>query len=86
MDMYMPACSGDELAQVIRQRPEFISIPIVYLSAEQDRQKQLLAMSHGGDDFLTKPIDPEELYATVARWAAISRTTDVVADNDPEPE
>ncbi len=65
MDMYMPECSGDELAQVIRQRPEFISIPIVYLSAEQDRQKQLLAMSHGGDDFLTKPINPEHLVASV---------------------
>ena len=39
--------------------------PIIYLSAEDDVNKQLHAMSIGGDDFLTKPIDPRHLVATI---------------------
>ncbi|NNM79966.1 MAG: diguanylate cyclase [Gallionella sp.] len=65
VDMYMPGCTGTELAQVIRQIDEFISIPIVFLSAETDLGKQLSAVGFGGDDFLTKPIEAEHLVASV---------------------
>jgi len=65
MDMYMPECSGQELAGVIRQFEAYVSIPIVYLSSELNADKQLEAMRHGGDDFLTKPIDPNHLIAAV---------------------
>lgn len=65
MDMYMPGCTGMELARVIRQQDRFHSVPIIYLSAEDDLNKQLHAMSLGGDDFLTKPIDPKHLVATL---------------------
>lgn len=65
MDMYMPGCMGMELAKVIRQQDKFVSVPIIYLSAEDDINKQLHAMSLGGDDFLTKPINPRHLVATI---------------------
>ncbi len=65
MDMYMPGCEGTELAMVIRQKPEYLRIPILFLSGEEDREKQLNAMSQGGDDFLTKPVDPKHLIATI---------------------
>ncbi len=65
LDMYMPDCSGMELANLVRQVERFVSIPIVYLSAEQDMDLQLQAMSHGGDDFLSKPIKPDHLFAAV---------------------
>jgi diguanylate cyclase (GGDEF)-like protein len=65
MDMYMPGCEGRELAAVLRQQPELHSIPIVFLSAETDRAAQLAALHQGGDDFLTKPIDPDHLVAAV---------------------
>jgi len=65
MDMYMPGCTGMELARVIRQQDKFHSVPILYLSAEDDINKQLHAMSLGGDDFLTKPINPRHLIATI---------------------
>jgi diguanylate cyclase (GGDEF)-like protein len=65
LDMYMPDCSGMELANLVRQVERFVSIPIVYLSAEQDIDIQLRAMSHGGDDFLSKPIKPDHLFAAV---------------------
>ncbi len=65
LDMYMPGCTGMEIAKVIRQQDQLHSVPIIYLSAEEDVSKQLHAMSMGGDDFLTKPIDPKHLIATL---------------------
>jgi len=65
LDMYMPGCTGMEIAKVIRQQDHLHSVPIIYLSAEDDVSKQLHAMSMGGDDFLTKPIDPKHLIATL---------------------
>jgi diguanylate cyclase (GGDEF)-like protein len=69
LDMYMPDCTGTELAKVIRQQEAYVSIPIVFLSAETDMDRQLEAMQLGGDDFLTKPIQPEHLVSAVASRA-----------------
>jgi diguanylate cyclase (GGDEF)-like protein len=66
MDVYMPGCTGVELATAIRQQEAFVGIPIVFLSQERLRSLQLEAMRHGGDDFLTKPVDPEHLVSIVA--------------------
>ncbi|CAK0762413.1 two-component system, cell cycle response regulator [Gammaproteobacteria bacterium] len=65
MDMYMPRCSGQDLARVIRQIPYYLSLPIVYLSGETDTQAQFSAMRAGADGFLTKPILPEVLVSAV---------------------
>jgi diguanylate cyclase (GGDEF)-like protein len=65
IDLYMPECNGTDLAKVIRQLDAFVSIPIVFLSAESNLDKQLFAMGLGGDDFLTKPIQPQHLISSV---------------------
>jgi len=65
MDLYMPDCSGQELAAVIRQQEAFSGVPIVFLSGEADVDKQLVAMHSGGDDFLTKPIKANHLIGSV---------------------
>ena len=66
MDLYMPHASGCELTTVIREQSEFVDTPIVFLSGEQDLDKQLNALSCGGEDFLSKPIGPKHLIKTVA--------------------
>ncbi len=73
MDVYMPVCNGLDLAAVIRQEETYVSIPIVFLSSETDTDKQLAAMSLGGDDFLTKPIQPDHLVSSVLARAQRSR-------------
>ncbi|MCU7892802.1 MAG: response regulator, partial [Candidatus Thiodiazotropha sp. (ex Ustalcina ferruginea)] len=65
MDLYMPGANGIELTQVIRERKESLTIPIVFLSGEDDLEKKLLALHSGADDFLTKPVRPQHLLATV---------------------
>jgi diguanylate cyclase (GGDEF)-like protein len=77
MDMFMPGCTGVEAARVIRQHPEFLSTPIVYLSGDTDVPMQIEALRLGGDHFLTKPFNPVVLNAIVQskieRYRALRR-------------
>lgn len=65
LDMYMPQCTGIELARIVRQHKEFLNLPIIFLSGEEDKQRQLEAMAQGAEDFLTKPVQANHLIATV---------------------
>lgn len=66
VDVYMPECTGQELAGIIRMVPEYLGMPIIYLSSETDRQKQFSAMQVGVEGFITKPVVPSELVSAVA--------------------
>lgn len=81
-DLYMPQCTGIELATMIRQQDIFAAIPILYLSSEEDKAKQSLAMGSGGDDFLTKPIVPEDLVTIVQRRAQRARLVGSMISKD----
>ena len=73
LDLYMPKCDGLELATVIRQKQDYVGVPIVFLSGEVNLEKQLAAMSLGADDFLVKPIAPAHLIAAVTHRAQRAR-------------
>jgi diguanylate cyclase (GGDEF)-like protein len=82
MDMYMPGCSGVELATIVRQQEAFVDIPIVFLSIETDAEKQMQAVSQGGDGFLAKPIKPEHLVTTVANRVERTRSMRFYMERD----
>lgn len=82
LDLNMPGCSGTELAQVIRLNPEWLRIPITYLSSELDVDKRVIAMGRAGDDFLTKPMPDRELVAAVSVRAARCRQLSDALDRD----
>lgn len=65
MDVYMPECTGFELAAVLRQENIYTKIPIIFLSTEDNSNTKLFAISIGGDDFLTKPVSPQHLISAV---------------------
>jgi diguanylate cyclase (GGDEF)-like protein len=73
MDLHMPGCSGAELAAVIRQQEAFVGLPIIFLSGEQQLERQLAALSLGAEDFLTKPIQPWHLISIVTTRALRGR-------------
>ena len=87
MDLHMPECDGAELTALIRERDEFLHTPIVFLSGESDQDKHYEALSAGGDDFLSKPIRPKYLIATVTnrvrRARAIRQRSVHVARPEP---
>lgn len=82
MDLYLPGCTGIELAAVIRQEVMYVSTPIIFLSVETDIEKHLEAMRVGGDDFLLKPITPSHLLATVEARARRARAITAVMIRD----
>jgi PleD family two-component response regulator/EAL domain-containing protein (putative c-di-GMP-specific phosphodiesterase class I) len=65
LDLNMPDCDGFELTALIRERDGYASTPIVFLSGDQDEERQFAALDAGGDDFLVKPIRPMHLVAAV---------------------
>ncbi|MBI2379602.1 MAG: diguanylate cyclase [Gammaproteobacteria bacterium] len=83
MDMQMPDVSGVELARVLRQHPAYQSIPIVFLSAEDDAQKRLTALTVAGDDFLTKPLRADQLVEAVTNRAQRARANRAQQAADP---
>ena len=65
LDVMMPGMDGFEVASKIKGDPATTSIPVVMLTALDDRNARMLGLSAGADDFLTKPIDRAELSVRV---------------------
>jgi len=82
MDLYMPECSGMELAEVIRQKEEHLGLPIVFLSSSQDPSARLAAMGCGGDDFLAKDLEPLVLGKALEARLKRSREVRKLMDRD----
>jgi two-component system, sensor histidine kinase and response regulator len=64
-DIRMPELSGYEVLERIRQNPDLMDIPFIFLTSSADLKSQRLGMNLGADDFLAKPFDKDELLAAV---------------------
>ncbi|MES1932651.1 response regulator receiver modulated diguanylate cyclase [Salinisphaera shabanensis T35B1] len=82
LDVRMPRCSGPELAQMVRYQPRWLQVPIMYLSAIEDANAQLEAMTKAGDDFLIKPITPNAFVASVQARARRARELSAALSRD----
>lgn len=65
VDLNMPLCNGIELAKLIRFHKQWLHIPIIFLSGEQNAHRQLSAMMTGGDDFIVKPVAERHFVSTI---------------------
>jgi PAS domain S-box-containing protein len=68
MDCQMPVMDGYEATRALRQQPQWHELPVIAMTANAlvgDRDKVLAA---GMNDHVAKPINVDELFATLARW------------------
>ena len=76
LDMMMPGMDGFELLERIQQHPELRKLPVIFLTAAQDREMLLRAFAVGAVDYVTKPFIPEELLARVTAHVGLKLTRD----------
>ncbi|MBF0101725.1 MAG: response regulator [Desulfobacterales bacterium] len=87
MDIQMPDMDGYEVTRKIRQNPNFKELPIIALTAHAMTGEKEKCIEAGMNDYVSKPIDTNELYRTLIKWIKpIERKTEIIeanpSDND----
>src|SRR5512138_3457605 len=73
LDVMMPGMTGFEVCQRIRNDRQIAEIPIIILTALDDRDSLLNALKAGADDFISKPFDRYELRARLLGITRLNR-------------
>ncbi|MBF0302643.1 MAG: response regulator [Desulfamplus sp.] len=68
MDIQMPVMGGYEATALIRQNSECQNLPIVAMTAHAMTGAKEACIEAGMNDYVSKPIDPDELYRVLAQW------------------
>jgi len=76
LDVVMPGMSGTNVCGRLKEGPETRLTPVVLISGSGDRGTRLDGLQAGADDFLNKPVDPEELRIRVSSAIRMKRLTD----------
>ena len=75
-DVVMPGKSGYEFCRELKENPATRLIPFVLITGLSDREDRVRGIEAGADDFLNKPIFPEELFARVKSLLKLKEFTD----------
>ena len=73
LDVMMPGMTGFEVCRRIRSDVRMAEVPIIMLTALEDRMSMLAGIDAGADDYLTKPVDRYELRARLAGIMRLNR-------------
>jgi putative two-component system response regulator len=80
LDVMMPVMDGFEVCKRIRNNPALAEIPIIMLTALDDRQSFLNGLDSGADDYITKPYDRHELRARLLGITRLNRYRKLLDD------
>lgn len=65
LDIMMPGMSGFDVAELLKQKPDTVNIPIIFLTAKHDNESIVKGFEIGAVDFVSKPFQKEELLARI---------------------
>lgn len=65
LDIMMPKMDGVEVCKIVRSKPAFNDILIIFLTALSDESSQIKGLETGADDYVNKPISPKVLVSRV---------------------
>jgi putative two-component system response regulator len=78
LDVVMPGMSGVDICRELKQQTSTSLTPVVLISGSRDRGARVAGIENGADDFLSKPIDADELRARVRSLIRVKRLTDAL--------
>jgi DNA-binding response OmpR family regulator/two-component sensor histidine kinase len=73
LDLMMPEMDGMQVCQQLRKDRELAEVPVVMITALDDRNMRIACLDAGADDFITKPFDRAELRARVRTITRLNR-------------
>ena len=85
MDIQMPELDGISATRTLRADPRYAELPIIAMTAHAMSTDRDLSLAAGMNDHLTKPVDPEQLHAALARWLPTRRAMDPAAPETGGP-
>lgn len=91
MDLEMPQLDGHAATVELRKDARYDKLPIVAMTAHALAEIRERCLREGMQDYITKPVEPEKLYATLARWIGqaipppLPASSSVVADGPTLP-
>ncbi len=73
LDIMMPDMNGYEVCQQLKENPKLADIPVIFISALNDTNDIVKALTSGGVDYITKPFQAEEVKARVSTHLKIKQ-------------
>jgi putative two-component system response regulator len=73
LDVMMPGLNGFDVCKQIRSTPNLAEVPVVLVTALDDRESRMLGLKAGADDFITKPFDVHELLLRIQNMTRLNR-------------
>ena len=80
LDVMMPELDGFAVCQRLKNDPATKIIPVIIITALDDRETRICGLEAGADDFLTKPVNPLELKARVRSLIRVKRYYEQIED------
>lgn len=84
LDVMMPVMDGFEVCQRLKEDPKTAPIPVIMITALQEREDRLRGIKAGANDFLTKPIDKEDVILRLKNAVYTKRLHDQIRDQNLE--
>jgi signal transduction histidine kinase len=78
LDMRMPGMDGFQVMAQLREQPETRDLPVIFLTADDDRENLVRAFASGAIDYITKPFVAEELLARVRTHVDLKKSRDAL--------